>query len=277
MAIRKIRGNGFTLIELLVVISIIALLLSILMPSLSKIKDSAREVICRSNLKQWGPIWRIYADENDGKFPDCTGFGALRGDWIVALREDYPTGKITLCPSATKWVDYSTPSGVTGGVFSTYKNEYSDDTVEYCSYGMNCWSYSTSHSAMDPDGDEKIWKQFEVGGFSTSNIPLFMDSAFRGSFPEYGGYDPMIMPAEELPNNGFERVYDGIRQFAMPRHRSRSRNAGTNVLFFDLSARHVNVKEMFTLKWHRRFDTSEYLNQRGIIWPGTWMDRFADP
>ena len=276
MAIRKIRGNGFTLIELLVVISIIALLLSILMPSLSKIKDSAREVICRSNLKQWGPIWRIYADENDGKFPDCTGFGALRGDWIVALREDYPTGKITLCPSATKWIDYGDPAEDHGGVFSTYRNGIGD-RYEYCSYGMNCWTYSTSHWAMDPDGDAKIWKQFEVDGFSTSNIPLFMDSAYRGSFPEYGGYDPMIMPDEELPDNGFDQVMDGIRQFALPRHRSTSSKAGTDVLFLDLSARHVNVKEMWTLKWHRRFDTKEYLNRIDSIWPGTWMDRFADP
>jgi prepilin-type N-terminal cleavage/methylation domain-containing protein len=271
------KFKGFTLIELLVVIAIIALLLSILLPALKKAKESAREVICRSNLKQWGPIWRVYADENDGKLPDCTGFGALRGDWIVALRDDYPTGKITLCPSATKWVDYGDPSEDHGGVFSAYRNGYVDGTREFCSFGMNCWSYSTSHWAMDPDGDQKIWKQFEVGGFSTSNIPLFMDSAYRGSFPEYGGYDPMIMPAEELPDNGFDHVYDGIRQFAMPRHKSRSPNAGTDVLFFDLSARHVNVKEMWILKWHRRFDTGEYLNQRGTIWPGTWMDRFADP
>ena len=268
--------KGFALIELLVVIAIIALLLAILLPSLNKAKETAREIVCRSNLKQWGLIWKIYASENDDKLPDCTGFGALRGDWIIALREDYPTGKITVCPSATKFVDYGDPSADHGGVFSTYRNPMADGTYEYCSYGMNNWTYSTTHWAMDPGGEEKIWKQFEVD-VSTNTVPLFMDSAYRGSFPEYGGYDFMIMPNEQLDDNGFDRVMHGIRQFAMPRHRAKSATAGTNAVFFDLSARHVNIKKMWTLKWHRKFNTGEYVNRRAAIWPGTWMDRYVDP
>ncbi len=148
--------KAFTLIELLVVIAIIALLLSILTPALKKAKEASREVIGRSNLKQWGPIWKVYADESDGKLPDSTGFGALRGDWIIVLREDYPTGKITVCPIATKFVDYGDPSQDHGGVFSTYRNPMANGKYEYCSYGMNNWSYSTTHWAMDPDGEGKI-------------------------------------------------------------------------------------------------------------------------
>ncbi|MFI4911663.1 MAG: prepilin-type N-terminal cleavage/methylation domain-containing protein [Sedimentisphaeraceae bacterium JB056] len=64
-------GNkkGFTLIELLVVISIIAVLMSILMPSLQKVRQMAKLTICQSNLKQIAQAAILYASEMDGKFP----------------------------------------------------------------------------------------------------------------------------------------------------------------------------------------------------------------
>ncbi len=60
----KHSKNAFTLIELLVVISIIALLLSILVPSLGKAKQSAQKVVCRSNLRQVGIAHIMYLDDN---------------------------------------------------------------------------------------------------------------------------------------------------------------------------------------------------------------------
>ena len=65
----KLKKKAFTLIELLVVISIIALLLSILMPALSKIKKQARQVVCASNLHQWGVAIVLYAGDNNDKIP----------------------------------------------------------------------------------------------------------------------------------------------------------------------------------------------------------------
>lgn len=61
------KRKAFTLIELLVVISIIALLLSILMPALTKVKDQARVVVCKSNLRQLTLAFETYRVANDDK------------------------------------------------------------------------------------------------------------------------------------------------------------------------------------------------------------------
>lgn len=66
---KKIRRRGFTLIELLVVIAIIALLLSILMPALQKVKEQARRIVCASRLKDLGVTIRLYAESNGDWLP----------------------------------------------------------------------------------------------------------------------------------------------------------------------------------------------------------------
>jgi prepilin-type N-terminal cleavage/methylation domain-containing protein len=59
--------SGFTLIELLVVVAIIALLISILLPSLVRARDSAKQLLCSTNLKTQGEAVHFYAEDNKGQ------------------------------------------------------------------------------------------------------------------------------------------------------------------------------------------------------------------
>ncbi len=83
--------KGFTLIELLVVIAIIALLLAILVPSLNKAKEKAREVICRVHLKGIGLGLTIYIDENNNKvYPNVPNRFLWYDSAGNYLRPDHP-------------------------------------------------------------------------------------------------------------------------------------------------------------------------------------------
>lgn len=73
----KSSRHGFTLVELLVVIGIIALLISILLPSLNRAREAARTAACLSNLRQMGLAAQMYANDYKGYLTPSRGYGAL--------------------------------------------------------------------------------------------------------------------------------------------------------------------------------------------------------
>jgi prepilin-type N-terminal cleavage/methylation domain-containing protein/prepilin-type processing-associated H-X9-DG protein len=84
---RTDRRTGFTLVELLVVIGIIALLISILLPSLNRAREQAKRVQCLSNLKQAGNAMLMYANQNKGRLPMHHGGGNWLWDVPIQTRD----------------------------------------------------------------------------------------------------------------------------------------------------------------------------------------------
>ena len=77
------RVTAFTLVELLVVIAVIALLISILIPALSRAREQANKVKCLSNLRQLGMAFVMYAGDNKQLFPFHADIGGMFAeDWI---------------------------------------------------------------------------------------------------------------------------------------------------------------------------------------------------
>lgn len=246
--------KGFTLVELLVVIAAMALLLAILMPSLTSARHRAKSVVCRGNLKQWGVILSAYTGDNNGHFFRGMMDGQWN-DWIEILEPFYgKVGGLTCCPLATK-----TRREGGQGVFTAWE----DPEGDYGSYGLSAWVCSADPGAVF--GDALYWRDSTVRG--TSNIPVFLDCLGIAGWPDHSSLPPGN--DGQLPQG--VTLQEQMKNFCVNRHG----NGTTNCLFMDWSVRPVGLKELWKLKWHRSFDTSGPWTQ-GHAPPPAWPDWMRD-
>ncbi len=257
LAAESLGLMGFTLIELLVVIAIMVLLMAILMPALQRVKKQAQAVACQSNLKQWGVVFSMYTDDNDGYF-ETPPAGHSYGLWIEVTEPYYKERKLLLCPMATKtwnrrgdpftgWGPWS--RGPSGRAF-------------WGSYGPNLWVTNPPAGLTQIQGHptENNWRTPHVNGANT--IPMFLDQIWYGGWPEPTNEPPLYSSRQF----SWEHL-DSMNRFCLNRH-----NGSVNGLFMDWSVRKIGLKELWTLKWHREFDTTGPWTQAGLVQPSDWPD-----
>ena len=107
---RPAATPAFSLVELLVVISIMALLMGLIVPALSRARSIAEQTSCNNRLRQWGLAFQLYAEQNDGFYPHIDGRDRTESDpESYEQLADYYFGWIDVLPPLVgerPWRDY---------------------------------------------------------------------------------------------------------------------------------------------------------------------------
>jgi prepilin-type processing-associated H-X9-DG protein len=225
----------------------------------------AKEMVCLSNLRQWGAMFEMFTNDNDGHFNSGWDVGETTL-WMNALRPYYgDSWNLLLCPTARSTLGI--PDGY--GVFKAWYR-YVDlpgggEHRYVSSYGINSWTNNMTHDRGNRR-EESFWKNVR-GVTGKNNIPVFADSTWHDAWPRYTDFPP---PSQ----GGWAGGAYEMRQFCIDRH-----NGAINGLFMDWSARKIGLKELWTLKWHRRYNTGgPWTKAGGVImwdWP-EWMRNFKE-
>ncbi len=128
--------RAFTLIELLVVIAIIAILAAMLLPALSRAKESSKRIACLNNLRQLNLGLQMYADDNEGRFPPRSSIAR----WPTQLEPAYRNLTMLRCPS----------DGPNPKTLPSDPNRYPADAAPR-SYIINGWNDFFLVSTGNPD------------------------------------------------------------------------------------------------------------------------------
>ena len=246
----QLTGSGMAVAGIVVpVVStvIIAGLIAMLLPGLARVRRQAQAIQCMANLKQWSIIVSMYTQDYDGRFWSDT-------NWLDTLQPYYDRDETILaCPTTRQ-----------GGrpVFATWQY----NNVQG-SYGMNLWAMNPQPGLAVPSSDfQDYWGTPNVP--HAHRVPLMLDCASPGVFPRDTDRPPEYQG--QLSTNDANQM----RDCCINRH-----DGFVNTAFMDSSVRKVGLKELWTLKWHRTYNTENPFTPDGRArpadWP-EWMRKFKD-
>ncbi len=237
----------------------------------------AKEVVCQANLRQWRDIFQDYIDPN-GRF--ISGDKYTPGYWWIKYlseeHKDWKRTRIWFCPEADKpFVDEYGRIGPGIAVFRAWGIYFGlglGPSGVSGSYGLNGYvipiegstpsrprTYAGGVAATDG------WQNLhEVPNANT--VPMFVE-ALR--------FDVWPLPTDHPPEDEFAAwVGNMMARCSIDRH-----EGAVNCLFVDGSVRKVGLKELWTLKWSKSFNTAGPWTKAGGVlptdWP-PWMRSFKD-
>ncbi len=262
--------KGFTLIELLVVIAIIAVLMGILMPALSKVREQARMTSCMANVRQWTLYFNTYVSDNEGKFLSGTNANGHWWPWqLPDAQKDWKKNKTWFCPTAKKPIrDQYGNDAQTFNIYNSW-GIYSEDHDGYSggenglsgSYGINSYLLSTRNRPNN-------WGNF-FDVKNASKVPMFMDALRFDLWPQATN-EPKATPYDAWNGNS------DMARACIDRHQGYVSGA-----FADGSTRKVGLKELWVLKWGPNYDTrgpwtlAGGVGSRAESWPA-WIRKYPD-